>query len=98
MERKYQGKWNVCMMADYCWMLQWEHPEGLHKWKLTKHSFESKRLRFHKKVFMLSNCTVISCSMFSTILIFFILLIKYTIFYCIILLCIYMSVKPPSVV
>ncbi|GBM45589.1 hypothetical protein AVEN_257968-1 [Araneus ventricosus] len=22
MERRYQGKWNVCMIADYCWMLQ----------------------------------------------------------------------------
>jgi hypothetical protein len=37
------------MMADYCWMLQQEVPEGLHKQKSTKHSFESKRVRFHKK-------------------------------------------------
>ncbi|GBL72332.1 hypothetical protein AVEN_115276-1 [Araneus ventricosus] len=22
MERQYQGKWNVSMIADYCWMLQ----------------------------------------------------------------------------
>jgi hypothetical protein len=37
------------MMADYCWMLQREVPEGLHKRKSTKRSFESKRLKFHKK-------------------------------------------------
>jgi hypothetical protein len=23
MERRYQGRWNVSMMADYCWMLEW---------------------------------------------------------------------------
>ncbi|GBO22459.1 hypothetical protein AVEN_205941-1 [Araneus ventricosus] len=26
MERRYQGKWNVSMMADYCWMLQRDNP------------------------------------------------------------------------
>jgi hypothetical protein len=31
MERRYQGRWNMSMIADYCWMLQQEVPEGLHK-------------------------------------------------------------------
>ncbi|GFX77484.1 uncharacterized protein TNCV_1743821 [Trichonephila clavipes] len=25
MERRYQGRWNVNMMADYCWMLKREN-------------------------------------------------------------------------
>jgi hypothetical protein len=33
MERRYQGRWNVSMMADYYWMLQRQVPEGLHKRK-----------------------------------------------------------------
>jgi hypothetical protein len=37
------------MMVDYYWMLQREVPESLHKQKSTKHSFESKRLKFHMK-------------------------------------------------
>jgi hypothetical protein len=49
MERRYRGRWNVSMMADYCCMLQREVPEGLHKQNWTKRSFESRRLRFHKK-------------------------------------------------
>jgi hypothetical protein len=49
MKIRYQGRWNVSTMADYCWMLQREVPEGLHKRKSTKRNFGSKRLRFHKK-------------------------------------------------
>ncbi|GBN56316.1 hypothetical protein AVEN_16018-1 [Araneus ventricosus] len=26
MERRYQGKWNVSMIAGYCWMLQRDNP------------------------------------------------------------------------
>ncbi|GBN00748.1 hypothetical protein AVEN_208737-1 [Araneus ventricosus] len=26
MERGYQGKWNVIMIADYCWILQRDNP------------------------------------------------------------------------
>jgi hypothetical protein len=48
-ERRYQGRWNVSMMADYCWMLQRKVPEGLHKQKSTKRNYEGKRLRFHNK-------------------------------------------------
>jgi hypothetical protein len=43
-ERRYQRRWNVGMMADYCWMLQREVPEGVHKRKSTTRNFESKRL------------------------------------------------------
>ncbi|GFU57687.1 uncharacterized protein TNCV_3638421 [Trichonephila clavipes] len=27
MERRYQGRWNVNMMADYCWMLKGENSQ-----------------------------------------------------------------------
>jgi hypothetical protein len=49
MERRYQGRWNVSIMTYYCWIWQQEVPEGLHIRKSMKRSFESKRLRFHKK-------------------------------------------------
>jgi hypothetical protein len=48
MERRYEGRWNVSMMPDHCWMLQREVPERLHKRKSTKRSSESKRLRFQQ--------------------------------------------------
>lgn len=31
MERRYQGKWNVAMLADYCWTLLREDPEAVYK-------------------------------------------------------------------
>jgi hypothetical protein len=33
MERRYQGRWNVNMMGDYCWTLQREIPETSHERK-----------------------------------------------------------------
>ena len=50
MERRYQGKWDVNMLADYCWTLQREvvqkevkrHRNPLHR------SFENKRIRYHR--------------------------------------------------
>lgn len=41
MEKRYQGRWNSSMMADYCWNLKRDLP--------TKHSFsrQSKRKRFN---------------------------------------------------
>ncbi|GFT81652.1 uncharacterized protein TNCV_3674661 [Trichonephila clavipes] len=33
MERRYQGRLNVSMMADYCWMLKWENSQE-HKRKI----------------------------------------------------------------
>ncbi|GFX28007.1 uncharacterized protein TNCV_773911 [Trichonephila clavipes] len=47
MEHRYEGRWNVNMMADYCWMLKWENsPE--HNRKSTKRSFDGKIKHFYK--------------------------------------------------
>ncbi|GBO02470.1 hypothetical protein AVEN_266198-1 [Araneus ventricosus] len=40
MERRYQEKWNVGMIADYCWMLQRDNPCKGHKRKSDKRTFE----------------------------------------------------------
>lgn len=47
MEHRYQGRWNVNMMADYCWMLKRENLQS-HSKKSTKRSFEGKRKRYYK--------------------------------------------------
>ncbi|GFU88997.1 uncharacterized protein TNCV_2894451 [Trichonephila clavipes] len=47
MERRYQGRWNVNMMADYCWILKRENSQE-HSRKSTKRSFDGKRKRFYK--------------------------------------------------
>ena len=31
MEKRYQGKWNSCMLVDYCWNLVSETPETAYK-------------------------------------------------------------------
>ncbi|GBM05121.1 hypothetical protein AVEN_197689-1 [Araneus ventricosus] len=43
MKRRYQGKWNVSMIADYCWMLQRDNPCKVHKRKSDKRIFEIKK-------------------------------------------------------
>ncbi|GBL86818.1 hypothetical protein AVEN_96050-1 [Araneus ventricosus] len=48
MERRYQGKWNVSMIADYCWMLQRYDPYKVHKRKSDKRTFEVKKTRYNK--------------------------------------------------
>jgi hypothetical protein len=40
MECRYQGRWNVNMMADYCWSISRHNPEVDHKRK-------SHRKQFH---------------------------------------------------
>ncbi|GBM52068.1 hypothetical protein AVEN_131088-1 [Araneus ventricosus] len=40
-ERRYQGKWNVSMIADYCWMLQTDNPCKVHRRKSDKRTFEA---------------------------------------------------------
>ncbi|GBM56511.1 hypothetical protein AVEN_140585-1 [Araneus ventricosus] len=35
-ERRYQRKWNVSIIADYCWMLQRDSPCKVHKRKIDK--------------------------------------------------------------
>jgi len=51
MEQRYQGKWDVNMLADYCWNLKRDLPEQkrANKRKPLKRSFESKRIRYHRK-------------------------------------------------
>jgi len=43
MERRYQGRWNVNMMADYCWTLRRDESQAAHKRKSSKRSFEGKK-------------------------------------------------------
>jgi hypothetical protein len=49
-DRRYQGRWNVNMMSDYCWMLHREIPETSHKRKSNIHSFAGKRKRQYKAI------------------------------------------------
>ncbi|GBM32839.1 hypothetical protein AVEN_216542-1 [Araneus ventricosus] len=46
MERRYQGKWNVSMRADYCWMLQRDNPCKVHKRKSDKRTFDVKKKHY----------------------------------------------------
>jgi hypothetical protein len=50
MERRYQGRWNVNMMGDYCWTLHREIPENSHKRKSNIRSFADKRKRQCKAI------------------------------------------------
>ena len=43
MERRYQGRWSVSMMADYCWMLKHDECDTTHKRKSGRRNFQSKR-------------------------------------------------------
>ncbi|GBM44531.1 hypothetical protein AVEN_217811-1 [Araneus ventricosus] len=47
-ERRYQGKWNVSMIADNCRMLQRDNPCKVHKRKSDKRTFEVKKTRYYK--------------------------------------------------
>lgn len=46
-ERRYQGRWDVNMLADYCWMLKRETENG--KRKRVRRSIKEKKKRFHKQ-------------------------------------------------
>jgi hypothetical protein len=48
METRYQGRWNVNRMGDYCWLLQRNDPQATYKRKSTKRSFEGKRKGHYK--------------------------------------------------
>jgi hypothetical protein len=50
MERRYQGRWNVNMMGDCCWMLYREIPETSHKRKSNIRSFVGKRNRQYESI------------------------------------------------
>jgi len=51
MERRYQGRWGINMMADFCWMLKRESVvKGKKRKRNPLHrSFEDKRVRKHKR-------------------------------------------------
>lgn len=48
MELRYQGRWNVYMMADYCWMLLLLGKICKNIAEKTKRSFDGKIIRFYK--------------------------------------------------
>jgi hypothetical protein len=50
MERRYQGRWNVNMMGDYCWTLHHEILENSHKRISSICSFAVKRKRQYKAI------------------------------------------------
>ena len=47
MKRRYQGRWDENMIADYCWMLKRYLPQNKRKMPLRR-SFKSKRVRYNK--------------------------------------------------
>jgi len=51
MERRYQGRWDINMLADFCWTLKREvAPKNRKRTRMPLHrSFESKRSRYHAK-------------------------------------------------
>ncbi|GBM10986.1 hypothetical protein AVEN_1322-1 [Araneus ventricosus] len=48
MKRRYQGKWNLSMIADYCWMLQRDNPCNVHNRKSGKRTSEVKNKRYYE--------------------------------------------------
>ena len=48
MERRYQGRWNVNMIADYCWTLKRDDPDRVYSRKSTKRNCDGKRKRYYK--------------------------------------------------
>lgn len=47
MEDRYQGRWDIHIMADYCWNLQRECTNKTHSKLSNKRSFLSDTLRKH---------------------------------------------------
>ena len=51
MERRFQGKWDINMLADYCWMLK--PAKTIEESNLSRNqlrrSFEIKRTHYHRK-------------------------------------------------
>ena len=40
METRYQGRWNLVMMAEYCWNLERDLPAAEHSWCSKKQKFK----------------------------------------------------------
>ena len=49
METRYQGRWNVNMMADYCWSIKRDIIDNFHKKITPRRNFTAKRKRSHLK-------------------------------------------------
>jgi hypothetical protein len=43
-ERRYQGRWNISMLADYCWLPKQEVPEIAHRRKVARKNFATKKV------------------------------------------------------
>jgi hypothetical protein len=50
MERRYQGRWNVNMMAEYCWTLHRDESQETLKSKTSKRSFDGKKKCYYKNL------------------------------------------------
>ncbi|GBM57648.1 hypothetical protein AVEN_52267-1 [Araneus ventricosus] len=46
-EKRYQGRWVVSMLDDYCWILKWETEDG--KRKCVQRSGKEKKKMFHRQ-------------------------------------------------
>lgn len=49
-ERRYQGRWNTNMMADFCWLLLRETPDEKYAKQRTKRSIQGKKKRAHQEI------------------------------------------------
>lgn len=50
MEKRYQGRWDINMMGDYCWSLHREAQHATHRRKSYTRSFKEKRERKYKPI------------------------------------------------
>jgi hypothetical protein len=48
MERRYQGRWNVNMMADYSWTIRRDESQAVHKRKSSKEVSEKRKKHYYK--------------------------------------------------
>jgi hypothetical protein len=48
MEQRYQGRWNVNIMVDYCWTLRRDESQAAHKRKSSKRSFKGRKKCYYK--------------------------------------------------
>ncbi|GBN34858.1 hypothetical protein AVEN_254848-1 [Araneus ventricosus] len=46
-ERRYQGRWDIDLLADYCWMLRRETEDG--KRKRVRRRVKEKKKRLHRQ-------------------------------------------------
>jgi len=46
MKKRYQGKWNCAMLADYCWALARDAPTMKHKRKAKRKKKKKKKRDF----------------------------------------------------